>query len=101
MYNLTFLPIALDDMTEIVSYIANDLLNPTAADKLADEFIDKAEDLRDFPFRNPAYRPIKPLKYDYRIQTVKNYVMFYFVIGNLITIARVVYARRNFEGLLE
>jgi len=101
MYNLSFLPVALDDMKEIVGYIANDLSNPAAADRLADEFIDKAERLKDFPFRNPAYRAIKPLKYEYRTQAVKNYVMFYFVVGNLITIARVVYARRNFDNLLE
>jgi len=101
MYDLDYLPIALDDMTAIVGYIANDLFNPTAADSLADEFIDKAEGLRDFPFRNPVYHSIKPTKHEYRTQPVKNYVMFYFITGNLITIARVVYARRNFDGLLE
>jgi len=101
MYDLDYLPIALDDMTAIVGYIANDLLNPTAADSLADEFIDKVEALRDFPFRNPVYRSIKPTKHEYRTQPVKSYVMFYFITGNLITIARVVYARRNFDGLLE
>ena len=101
MHHLDYLPVALDDMVEIVSYIANDLSNPAAADRLADEFVEKAEGLREFPFRNPIYRTVKPVKYEYRTLAVKNYVMFYFVIGDLITIARVVYARRNFDGLLE
>jgi len=101
MYSLSFLPVALDDMTEIVRYIAKDLSNPKAADRLADEFIDKAEGLKEFPFRNPAYRPIKPLKHEYRTQAVKNYVMFYFAAENQVNIARIVYARRNFDGLLD
>jgi len=100
IYDLEYLPMAQQDMINIVSYISHDLSNPAAADKLADEMIEKAEKLRDFPFKNPVYHPIRPLKYEYRKQLVKNYIMFYYVSENLITVARVIYAHRDFDNLL-
>ena len=102
MYQLTFLPIAKQDMTDIVRYISNELLNPIAADALADEMIEAAERLSDFPYINAVHQTIKPLKHEYRKLLVKNYIMFYWVDEKkkLITIARVIYARRDYEKLL-
>jgi len=102
MYQLTFLPVAKEDMTDIVRYISNDLLSPTAAAALADEMIEAAERLCDFPYINAVHQTIKPLKQEYRKLLVKNYIMFYWVdeMKKQITIARVVYARRDYEKLL-
>jgi len=102
MYQLTFLPIAQQDMTDIVRYISHELFNPTAADALADEMIESAERLCDFPYINTIHQTIKPLKHEYRKLLVKNYIMFYWVDEKekLITIARVIYARRNYEKSL-
>ena len=102
MYRLTFLPIARQDMTNIVSYISRELLNCTAANALADEMIEAVERLRDFPYIYAVHQTIKPLKHEYRKLLVKNYVMFYWVDekSKLITIARVIYASRDFERLL-
>jgi plasmid stabilization system protein ParE len=89
-------------MTEVVLYISNDLCNPAAANRLADEMIDAADRLCDFPYINAVHQTIKPLKHEYRKLIVKNYVMFYWVDENrkLVTIARVIYARRDYEKLL-
>lgn len=102
MYRLTFLPAAKQDMTNIARYISHELLNPTAADALADEMIDAAGRLCDFPYRNAVHQTIRPLKHEYRKLLVKNYIMFYWVDEKekLITIARVIYARRDYEKLL-
>jgi addiction module RelE/StbE family toxin len=102
MYNLEFLPIAQQDMTEIVQYISRDLCNPMAANRLADDMIDAANRLCDFPYINAVHQTIKPLKHEYRKLIVKNYVIFYWVDENrkLVTIARVIYARRDYEKLL-
>jgi addiction module RelE/StbE family toxin len=102
MYKLEFLPTAKQDMTGIVLYISRDLSNPTAANRLADEMIDAADRLCDFPYINAVYQTIKPLKHECRKLMVKNYVMFYWVDENrkLVTIARVIYARRDYEKLL-
>lgn len=102
MYRLTFLPIARQDMTDIVRYISHELFNPTAADALADEMIEAAERLCNFPYINAVHQTIKPLKHEYRKLLVKNYIMFYWVgeRDKLITIARMIYARRDYEKLL-
>ena len=102
MYQLTFLPIAKQDMTDIVRYISHELLNPSAADTLADEMIESAVRLCDFPYTNAIHQTIKPLKHEYRKLLVKNYIMFYWVDEKekLITIARVMYARRDYEKFL-
>lgn len=43
MYNLEYLPVALQDMVAIVRYISRELGNPAAADRLATELIDAGD----------------------------------------------------------
>jgi len=102
MYQLEYLPIAKQDMTEIVNYISNELCNSAAADKLAHEMIEAADRLTEFPYLNAVHFTDRPLKHEYRKQIVQNYIIFYWVNekDRHITIARVVYARRSYEKLL-
>lgn len=90
------------DMIEIVRYISQELQNPTAADQLAMELIEAGDSIPKFPYANPAFIPIRPLKHEYRKLLVQNYFMFYWVdeVKKLVTVARVVYARRDYERLL-
>lgn len=103
MYKLEYLPVARRDMIEIVRYISQELQNPTAADQLAMELIEAGDSIPKFPYVNPAFIPIRPLKHEYRKLLVQNYFMFYWVdeVKKLVTVARVVYARRDYERLLE
>lgn len=103
MYKLEYLPVARRDMIEIVRYISQELQNPTAADQLAMELIEAGDSIPKFPYANPAFIPIRPLKHEYRKLLVQNYFMFYWVdeVKKLVTVARVVYARRDYERLLE
>lgn len=103
MYKFEYLPIALLDMVDIVRYISRDLCNPTAAEHLATELIETGDSIPGFPYANPAYAPIRPLKHEYRKRLVQNYAMFYWVDEGkkLVTVARVIYAKRDFERLLE
>jgi addiction module RelE/StbE family toxin len=102
MYKLDFLPIAKQDMTEIVNYISHELYNPAAAEKLADEMIKTAESLVNFPYVHAVYKTVKPLKNEYRKLPVKNYIIFYWINEKKkqITIARVIYTRRDYKKLL-
>jgi len=101
MYRLEYLPRAMQDMTEIVRYISHELSNAAAAEKLAVELIGAGDKLLDFPHKNRVYQTVKPLKQEYRGQMVQNYIMFYYVDEDqkLITIARVIYARRDYGKL--
>ena len=103
MYNLEYQPIAQQNMINIVAYISEVLCNPIAANRLAEEFIDTAEKIRDFPYSMPVYHPVRPLKYEYRKLIVKNYIMFYRVdeAKRMITVARVIYAKSDYRKKLE
>lgn len=103
MYRLEYLPVARQDMIEIVRYISEELQNPMAADQLATELIEAGDSIPGFPYANPAYMPIRPLRHEYRKLLVQNYLMFYWVDEGkqLVTVARVVYAKRDYERLLE
>jgi len=103
LYNLEYLPVALQDMVAIVRYISRELGNPAAADRLATELINAGDSIPKFPYMNPPYTPIRPLKHEYRKILVQNYFIFYWVDEEkkLITIARVVYAKSDYDPLLE
>lgn len=103
MYKLEYLPVAQQDMVEIVRYISRELKNPAAADQLAVALIEAGESIPAFPYAHPAYIPIRPLKHEYRKLLVQNYLMFYWVDEDmkLVTVARVIYAKRDYGLLLE
>lgn len=102
-YELVYLPKARKDLVDAVSYVASILQNHAAADKLATKLIEAIEEIIPFPYANPLYVSSHPLKREYRKLAVDNYLVFYWVdeSSKTITIARVVYGRRNHEDLLE
>ena len=103
MYKLEYLPIAKHDLIEIIQYISQILQNPGAANRLAEEIITSIDKLTAFPYAFPVYIPIKPLKYEYRKLLVKNFIVFYYVdeTNKLITVSRVLYAKRNYKQILK
>lgn len=103
MYKLEYLPVAQRDMVEIVRYISGELQNPTAAARLAMELVNAVESVLTFPYALPSYQPIRSLKREYRKILVQNFLMFYWVDEEkkLVTVARVVYAKRDISRLLE
>lgn len=102
MYKLDYLPLAKKDMVEIVQYISHKLGNPVAALRLAQDFISAGERLTTFPYASPVYLPIRTLQHEYRTARVRNYLMFYWVdeVDKCIVIARVLYAKRDHDTLL-
>ena len=102
MYDLQYLPSARKDMVEAVRYISETLHNLTAAERLAVELIEAGDSILTFPYANPVHMPIRPLKHEYRKLRVHNYLMFYWVNEErkLVTVTRVIYAKRNYERLL-
>ncbi len=103
MYKLEYLPVAKQDMVEIMHYISHELKNPIAADRLATKLIEAAENVRTFPYASPVYLAIRPLRHEYRKILVQNFVIFYWINeeNRLITVARVLYAKRDYRELLE
>ena len=102
MYKLEYLPVARKDILEITKYISQDLNNPTAADKLITTIIEKLDLLTNMPYINPSYTPIRSLSKEYRKLSVNNYTVFYWVDEpqKLITVARVVYSKRDLHKII-
>lgn len=95
-YELRFLPLFYDDLLKTVSYIARDLGNAPAAQKLADE-IQKAIRLR-VPFAE-AFEPYHSTKMRdapiYPIY-VGNYVVYYAVLDHkIMEVRRLLYGGRD------
>jgi len=103
MYKLEFLPIAKEDIDEIISYVSNNLNNKTAARKLANSFIKGANDILKFPYGISIYNQSKKLKNDYRCFKVNNFLMFYTINEKeqIITIVRVLYSKMDISNILE
>ena len=94
-YELRFLPLFEEDLSEIVGYIARHLNNPIAAENLVAE-VQKAIQVRTTCAEAFApYHSAKERRYPYYRIFVKNYVTFYVVIGNVMEVRRILYSRRN------
>lgn len=96
-YKLVYLEQFRNDLKEIAVYITNELKSPQAAAKLVGNIISAAEGLKQFPYAQAVYVPIKPLKYEYRKLIVENHMLFYRIdeTEKEVVITRIIYARRN------
>ena len=96
-YELKFLPLFEKDLTEITDYITFRLGNPIAADKLA-EAVEAAiyQRLPNAEAFEP-YHSKRDRKYPYYRIQVKNFTVFYVVIGNVMEVRRILYGRRNWK----
>ena len=94
-YKLRFLPLFEDDLSEIVDYIAIHLQNPMAADQLVDAVQEAIQERTSCAEAVVPYRSAKERQYPYYRIYVKNYVIFYVVIGDVMEVRRILYNRRN------
>lgn len=103
MYKLEFLPIAKNDVDNIIYYISNHLKNITAARKLRDLFADSIDKILEFPYGTPTYQQVNFLRNEYRSFKVKNFLMFYTINeqDRIITIVRVLYQKMDISQILE
>lgn len=103
MYSLEYLPLARRDLVEAVTYISHELDNPAAAYRLAQEVSHAEARIQAFPYACPVYQSTQPLRHEYRKLLVQNYLVLYWVDEEqkLVTVARVVYARRDYGALLQ
>jgi len=101
MPDIVYLPSFQKDLDAIIDYIAYNLEAPQAASNLLDELEKSINDLKLFPLAHRIYRPIKPIPAEYRILTVKNYLVFYVVLEKTIEIHRIIYKKRNLFQLIK
>ena len=96
-YELRFLPLFEDDLDEIVDYITYRLKNPAAAERLVYDV--ETAILERLPCAE-AFEPfhsVRERQYPYYRIQVRNFTVFYVVIGNVMEVRRILYSRRNWK----
>ncbi|MCR5045784.1 MAG: type II toxin-antitoxin system RelE/ParE family toxin [Treponema sp.] len=99
-YTLRYLPIAKEDLLEIINYIQENLKNPIAAEntlkKIESAILERLESPESFAI----WPSKKNRKQPYRRINVGNYTVWYVVIDDVMEVRRILYSRRNEENLI-
>lgn len=90
-YNLTFLPLFEEDLNAIEDYLTNQLHSPSSAQKLVDDVEKAIINRSKNPLGYPAYPSLKKRQHPYYTITVRNFTIFYVVIGDTMEIRRILY----------
>jgi toxin ParE1/3/4 len=101
-YQLTYAPIAYDDLDEIFAYISTELLQPDAAMKLLTTIETAILQLPEFPYQYPISRDAMLAHKGYRMMPVENFAVFYLLDEEkrIVSIRRVLYGKRSFRWLV-
>lgn len=99
-YELRALPLFEDDLNGIVDYIAFTLRNPIAAENLVAAVEKAVYERLKCPKAFEPYHSTKERALPYYMIQVKNYTIFYVVIGNTMELRRILYSRRNWQALI-
>lgn len=93
---------AKQDYTEIISYLKNNLLEPSIAEKYANLINDEIYTLRDNPQKFAIIDDENLKKYNFRKLIIKNYIAFYRVDENkkLVSVERILYNKMNWKNIL-
>jgi len=102
-YKIEYLPVANRDLAEIFTYLAVDLAAPQAAANLLEKIEQAITLLETFPYAHAVYQTAsfqdKALPFEFRSLIVNSYLILYYVTENVVTIARVVYGKRNIRDV--
>lgn len=96
---VVLLPAAQQDLAELLSYIHNELQNPTAATNIAAKILRRSQALGNFPELGASLGGIESQLSGYCYLVVDNYLVIYKV-GNQVSVVRILYARSDYMQLL-
>ncbi len=94
------MPLFEQDFMQTASYITNVLKNPDAAEKLVDDVETAILERLNNPLVFEPYPSVKKRKYPYYRIYVRNYVIYYVVIGDVMEVRRFLYGARDTERYL-
>lgn len=100
MYKLRINPLAADDLVKIKNYITKELENPKAAINIINQIIDTYENLKKFPKLGKMLSNQINIDTDFRYIISGNYIIFYRVDKEYISIYRILYAGRDYLRIL-
>lgn len=98
---IRFTPKAIADLEDAKRYISDELSNPQASAALIALVIEKIQTLGPLPQIGARLRTDIPSLNTYRFIKCKSYLVFYRAEEKFVSIIRVLYAKRDYLGLLE
>ena len=99
-HNLRYSPAALRDLDDIWDYIAVDLCNPNAAEKIINGILDTITPLEEFAEMGTPLNAIAAVVSDYRYLLHEKYLVFYRVGVEDVFIDRILHGSRNYLRIL-
>ena len=100
-YHLHITNVAARDISQAADYIEFVLKNPKAADDLLEETDQKINALLPFSQEHPIVEDKLLAAWGVRFTQVKNYLAFYVVEENRVTVIRFLYAKSNWISILK
>lgn len=94
-YELRILPLFEEDLNGILDYICDVLKNPIAAADMVDAVEEAIYERLTCAEAFEPYHSGKERRYPYYRIAVKNYMIYYVVIGNIMEVRRILYSRRD------
>ena len=99
-YELRILPLFEEKLNETVQYISEHLKNPIAANNFIDAVEAAIYERLQAPEAFQPYPSKKDREHTYYAIPVKNYFVFYVVIGNVMEVRTLVYSRRDLSKII-
>lgn len=96
-YPIEYLPIAEQDLIEILEYIQID--NPSAALQLLEEIDKSISKLAYFPYMGHMPKDQRLIQLNYRTLVVESYLVFYVVLDEIVEIRRILHGKRKYDFL--
>lgn len=100
-YHLHITSVAQRDISQAADYIEFVLKNPKAADDLLEEMDQKINALLPFPQEHPIVEDKLLAAWGIRFTQIKNYLAFYVVEENQVTVIRFLYAKSDWISILK
>ena len=97
-YKVRIYPAAERDLLEVIDYL--NTLSPQTALKYYDLLTEQIAGLSFMPERCPWPKDLALIAKGYRYLIVKDYLVFYKVVGDTVQIHRILYGRRDYQALL-
>ncbi len=99
-YKLRVLPLFEDNLRETVLYISEHLKNPIAASNFVDAVETAINERLQAPEAFQPYPSKKDREHTYYAIPVKNYYVFFVVIGDVMEVRTLVYSRRDLSQII-
>lgn len=99
-YRLRYLPLFWDDLNAAVSYIADVLENPAAAERLLDAVEREILRYAEVPEVALVYKTSRSRSVPYRWFPVGDYMVFFVVDGDVMEVRRFLYGARDLMRML-